>query len=93
MWNGGEREVVHLSFIVSFSNKREREANAMAKSLAVSPGYGRTEMHRRAVRGVLGAGRKPRAKPRLEAWLVSCGESGLHFDLLSEVGVGFAVGM
>lgn len=71
----------------SFSNKREREADAMAKSLAVSPGYGRIEMHWRTVRGVLGAGRKPRAKPRLEAWLVSCSESGLHLTFFLRLGV------
>lgn len=59
----------------------------MAQNLAVSPGYGRIEMHRRAVKGILGAGRKPRAKPRLEAWLVSCGGSGLHLTFLPRLEV------
>lgn len=58
------------------------QANALAKNLAISAGYGRIEKHQRVVRGVLESGRKPGAKPRLEAWLVSCGRSGLHLTFL-----------
>lgn len=47
---------------------KEKESNAMAKNLTVTPGYGRIEMLWRSVKGVLGAGMEPRAKPRLAAW-------------------------
>lgn len=66
-----------------FFHKREKEANAMAKNLAVSPGSGRSEMLWTAVKGVLGAGRKPRAKPRSVALAGFLRWVSSSFDLLS----------
>lgn len=54
----------------------------MAENLADSPGYGRIGMHQRAVKGVLGAGRKPRAKARSQARLTSWGGPGLHLTFI-----------
>lgn len=77
-----------MLFILFFQQKG-KEANAMAKNLAVSPGCGRIEMHWRAVKGVLGAGRKPRAKPRLAAWAGFLWWVRSSSDLLSKVGSRF----
>lgn len=81
----GSVQVGCFSYILF--QQKGKEANAMAKNLAVSPGCGRTETHRRAVKGVLGAGREPRAKPRLATWAVSCGGSGLHLTFFPRLGV------
>lgn len=85
----GSVQVGCFSYI--FFQQKGKEVNAMAKNLAVSPGYGRIETHRRAVKGVLGAGREPRAKPRLATWAGFLWWVGSSFDLLSKVGSGFEV--
>ena len=63
----------------------------MAKNLTVTPGYGRIEMLWRSVKGMLGAGMEPRAKPRLAAWADFLCWFGSSFDFLSKAGSGFEV--